>query len=82
MNHGCYEHEQVKKWNYNLYNEILKVKQVFREMSEINQRHDITLYQEVCEKAKKEIEKLMLNKYDCIKNNKGKLKEYFNEYLD
>lgn len=82
MNHGCYEHEQVKKWKYDIYNEILTVNKIFGEMSEINKRKDNKLYQEVCEKAKKEIEKLTLNKYDYIRNDKNRLKEHFNEYLD
>lgn len=84
MNHGSYEHEQVKKWNYDIHNEILTVKQVFKEMSEINQKNDITLYQNVCEKAKKEIRKL--NKNFIHKNQEiypnSKLRLKIREYLD
>lgn len=84
MNHGSYEHEQVKKWNYDIHNEILTVKQVFKEMSEINQKNDITLYQNVCEKAEKEIRKL--NKNFIHKNQEiypnSKLRLKIREYLD
>ena len=84
MNHGCYEHEQVKKWKYDIHNEILTVKQLFREMSEINQRNDITLYQNVCEKAAKEIRKL--NKQTIRRNQEinpnSQLRLNFQEYLD
>lgn len=82
INYNVYEPEQVKQWGYNLYYEISTIDEIFKEMSEINKRKDNKLYQEVCEKARKEIEKLTLNKYDYIRNNKDKLKEYFNEYLD
>lgn len=57
MNHGSYEHEQVKKWKHDIHNEILTVKQVFKEMSEINQRNNITLYKKVCGKAEKKNKK-------------------------
>lgn len=82
MNYNIYDPEQFKQWGYNLYYEISTIHEIFKEMSEINKRKDNKLYQEVCEKARKEIEKLTLNKYDYIRNNKDKLKEYFNEYLD
>lgn len=82
MNYNIYDPEQIKQWGYNLYYEISTIDEIFKEMSEINKRKDNKLYQEVCEKARKEIEKLTLNKYDYIRNNKDKLKEYFNEYLD
>lgn len=82
MNYNIYDPEQFKQWGYNLYYEISTIDEIFKEMSEINKRKDNKLYQEVCEKARKEIEKLTLNKYDYIRNNKDKLKEYFNEYLD
>ena len=84
INHGSYEHEQVKKWKYDIHNEILTVKQVFREMSEINQRNDITLYQNVCEKAEKEIRRL--NKNSIYRNQEinpnSKLRLKIQEYLD
>ena len=82
MNYNIYDPEQIKQWGYNLYYEISTIDEIFKEMSEINKRKDNKLYQEVCEKARKEIEKLTLNKYEYIRNNKDKLKEYFNEYLD
>lgn len=82
MNHDGYEYEQVKKWKYDIYHENLTVNKVFKEISEINKTKDEKLYQEVSEKAKKEIEKLILNKYDYIRNDKNRLKEHFNEYLD
>lgn len=82
MNYNIYDPEQVKQWGYNLYYEISTIDEIFKEMSEINKRKDNKFYQEVCEKAEKEIEKLTLNKYDYIRNNKDRLKEHFNEYLD
>lgn len=82
MNHDGYEYEQVKKWKYDIYHENLTVNKVFKEISEINKTKDEKLYQEVSEKAKKEIEKLISNKYDYIRNDKNRLKEHFNEYLD
>lgn len=82
MNYNIYEPEQVKQWGYNLYYEISTIDEIFKEMSEINKKKDNKLYQKVCEKAKKEIEKLTLNRYDYIRNDKDKLKEHFNEYLD
>ena len=82
MNYNIYDPEQVKQWGYNLYYEISTIDEIFKEMSEINKRKDNKLYQEVCEKARKEIEKVTLNKYDYIRNNEDKLKKYFNEYLD
>lgn len=82
INYGTYDHEQIEKWKYNFIDRISTIDEILKEMSEINKRKDNKLYQEVCEKARKEIEKLTLNKYDYIRNNKDKLKEYFNEYLD
>lgn len=82
INYGVYDHEQIEKWKYNFIDRISTIDEIFKEMSEINKRKDNKLYQEVFEKAKKEIEKLTLNKYDYIRNNKDRLKEHFNEYLD
>lgn len=82
INYNVYDPEQVKQWGYNLYYEISTIDEIFKEMSEINKRKDNKLYQEVCEKARKEIEKLTLNKYNYIINDKDRLKEHFNEYLD
>lgn len=82
INYGTYDHEQIEKWKYNFIDRILAIDEIFKEMSEINKRKDEKLYQEVCEKAKKEIEKLTLNKYNYIRNDKDRLKEHFNEYLD
>ena len=82
INYGVYDQEQVEKWEYNLKGKISTIDDIFKEMSGINKTKDAKLYQEVCEKAKKEIEKLTLNKYDYIRNDKDRLKEHFNEYLD
>lgn len=82
INYGTYDHEQIEKWKYNFIDRISTIDEIFKEMSEINKRKDEKLHQKVCEKAKKEIEKLTLNKYDYIRNDKDRLKEHFNEYLD
>ena len=82
INYGTYDHEQIEKWKNNFIDRISTEDEIFKEMSEINKRKDAKLYREVCEKAKKEIEKLTLNRYDYIRNNKDKLKEHFNKYLD
>lgn len=82
MNYNIYDPEQIKQWGYNLYYKISTIDEIFKEMSEINKRKDNKLYQEVYEKARKEIEKLTLNKYNYIINDKDRLKEHFNEYLD
>lgn len=80
INYGTYDHEQIEKWKYNFIDRTSEIDEIFKEMSEINKRNDEKCYQEVCEKAKKEI--LTLNKYNYIINDKDRLKEHFNEYLD
>lgn len=82
INYGFYNQEQVEKWKYNSTGRISTVDEIFKEMSKTNRIKNEKLYYDICEKAKKEIRKLTLNKYDYIRNDKDKLKEYFNEYLD